>query len=449
MALVFAGLGWILIDPGLAAGLIQRRELGPFDASTAHWTSAGLGLLLAALGVALAPAIARFYGEPEVEGLFVVLSLGFVATGLAIAPTALLTRAQAFRELELARLAAVAAGSVVAIIVAATGGGAWAIVAEQLVSGVITTGLVWLLCPTKLVGAFSRQAFREIAGFGTPLLGARVLTYAGRMGDNLLVGRVLGARDLGLYSLAYNVILTPFSRVVGPVRDVLFPILSRLQGERDRLAAMWLRVNRALAAFFMPAMLGFVVVAPDLFSTVLGDRWTPAVPAARLLALVALIQSLLTLSALVFTAIGQPRTVFVLSLVSTVASIGGFLAGLHWGITGVAAGSLAATILVTPYFVAITSRALGLTSSSLPRALAGVSQAAVTMALLAGVVRIALIEADVPAGARLAIVVALGISTYIGLLRWRADDVLEDTRSLWRVLRSPESAPMRTGPAGG
>jgi lipopolysaccharide exporter len=440
MALVFAGLGGIIVDPGIAAAIVQRRELGPLDASTAHWTSAALGLLLGLTGVALAPAIAWFYGEPEVTSLFAVLSLGFFVTGLAVAPTALLTRAQAFRELELSALAGISAGSVVAIAVAAGGGGAWAIVAETLVSGAITTTLIWWLCPSRPFGRFSRAAFREIAAFGAPLLGARVLIYAGRMGDNLLVGRFLGARPLGLYALAYNVILTPFTRVVGPVRDVLFPILARLEDDRARLASIWLRVNRVLAAFFMPAMLGFVVVAPDFVSTILGDRWQPAVPAARLLALVALIQSLLLLTTLVLTVIGRPRTVFSLSLFSTVASIAGFVAGLPWGIAGVAAGYLVATVVVAPAFVVVTSRALELDAWMLPRAVRGIALAAVAMALLVAAFRLLLIEAGVGEAVRLALAVALGVLLYAGLVAWRTREVAAEARALWRAVRSPGSA---------
>lgn len=435
MALAFAALASVLLDPGLAAAIVQRPALRPIETSTAHWTSTAIGVLLAAAGLIAAPAIGAFYGQSEVTQLFAALSLAFAVTGFGVVPTALLTRAQAFRELEVARISGVVVGSVLAIAVAAAGGGAWAIIAQQLALAVTTTALVWLLTPTRPVGGFSRTAFRDLGSFGARLLGSRLLVYANRTADNLLVGRVLGARALGLYSLAYNVILVPFAGIVDPVREVLFPIFARLQGDVKRLGSIWLRVNRVLAAIFAPAMLGFVVIAPDLIPTVLGNRWAAAVPAARVLALVGLVQILLPLNPLVLTVLDRTKSVLRLAWLGAIASVAGFVAGLPWGITGVSVGYLLANLLVVPVNVLVTTRVLDLPLLALPKAVQGVAEAAFGMALIAAACRFALVSAGVGPWARLPLVIGVGVLGYAALARWRTKDVFAEARLLWSLAR--------------
>ncbi len=54
--------------------------------------------------------------------------------------------------------------------------------------------------------------------------------------DNLLVGRFLGSVALGLYSVAYNTMFLPVSRISQPLQQVLFSAFAKIQREPRRLA---------------------------------------------------------------------------------------------------------------------------------------------------------------------------------------------------------------------
>ena len=66
-----------------------------------------------------------------------------------------------------------------------------------------------------------------MAGFSGRLFGSRLLFYFNRNVDNVLVGRYLGSAALGVYSLAYNVMLLPFNQIASPIQDVLYPAFAR------------------------------------------------------------------------------------------------------------------------------------------------------------------------------------------------------------------------------
>src|SRR3954452_16005632 len=77
MVFVFSGFVIVFTDNALGTALIQRRVLHEGDRSTVFWSSAGIGLLLALVGVGLSGPLAAFYGEPKIRGLFAALSIGF------------------------------------------------------------------------------------------------------------------------------------------------------------------------------------------------------------------------------------------------------------------------------------------------------------------------------------------------------------------------------------
>jgi O-antigen/teichoic acid export membrane protein len=91
-----------------------------------------------------APAVARFYGQPEVTPVFAVLATTFAITALAATPAALLERRMDFRNLELRQMQAVTVATVVSLVSVLAGLGLWAVVAQQVALAVVSTLLYWL-----------------------------------------------------------------------------------------------------------------------------------------------------------------------------------------------------------------------------------------------------------------------------------------------------------------
>jgi len=214
------------------------------------------------------------------------------------------------------------------------------------------------------------------------------------------------------------------------VFDAVFPALSRVQRDRERVGVAWLRATRSLTAITAPAMLGLAIVAPELIRVLLGARWESAVPIVQILALAIFVYSTSALAGTVLTAIDRTSTLLRFSLGEIVVVIPAVAVGLRWGVVGVATGYLVATVAARLSLAWVTTRALQIPVMSFLRSIVTVSQAAVMMALILFVVRLGLMEAGVPAFARLVTLVLLGIVIYVPLCFWRSPDVLSELRAL-------------------
>ena len=441
MVLVFSSLVLIFSDMALGAALVQRRRLTEADRSTVYWTSAAMGAVFTVGGVALSGPIADFYGEPSVQPLLAAFSLTFVVTALASTQAALLNREMDFRALELRQMAAYAAGAVVGIAVAVSGGGAWAIIWQQITIAITSTVLLTIFSPWRPKLVYSVASLRRLAGFSLRVFGTRLLFYLNRNLDNVLIGRFLGPRALGAYALSYNVMLMPFSNIASPIQEVLFPAFSRIQDEPGRIASAWLRVNRLVGAISIPALVGLVIVAPDFVPVLLGDQWAAAVPVIQILCWVGLLQSLQRLNSSILEARNRTGDLLRYAVIVFTASVAAFVGGLHWGIVGVATAYAISSSIVEPYYTWLTGRAIGVRLREFVSGLRGVIEATVAMAAAVVLVRTALLGTDVAVALRLVLCILVGVVVYLPVVALRSPALVEEVRGLRPRRQSRTTSP--------
>lgn len=432
MALVVTGFVIAFADLGLGAALVQRQTIDERDRSTVFWVGLGVGALLTLLGVALSGPLAAFYDEPAVRGLTAALSLSFFITALGATQRALLTRDLNFRTLELATIAGVYVGGATGVACALSGVGAWSLVAQQLAIPTVTSLVLWLTSAWRPHMTVSLASLRSLGGYGGNVLGAR-LTYAVQESAlPLIIGRALGPGALGVFSIAYLIVLAPLGRLAIPVGEVLFPAFARLQGDRERMASMWIRALRVLAALCVPAMAGLIVVAPDVIPLVLGEQWVDAVPVVQILALVGLLQALSAWHGAILLGVGRARTLFRATSAFLVVYVVAFVVGVQWGLLGTAVAYLTASIGVEIVYLSLTTRALGVPFALPILAMGGIVRGTIAMVMVIGGLRIALAETVLSDALIAVVLVAVGSVAYAIAITWQAPAVVAEVRALLR-----------------
>jgi O-antigen/teichoic acid export membrane protein len=435
MAMVIAGLVIAFSDLGLGAALIQRTTITERDRSTVFWTGLAFGAVLTVGGILLSGPISSFYGEPAVQGLMAVLSLSFVISALGATQRSLLLREMDFRRIELSFIASLVVGGIVSVFGALAGWGAWALVAQQLVTVSGVAALLWLLCTWRPKLTFSRASARSLGGYGVDVLGTRLAYRTQESALPLIVGHALGPTPLGIFTIAYTVILVPLTRLAIPIGEVLLPAFSRIQHDREQMSGYWVRAITVLAGICAPAMLGLVIVAPEFVAVVLGNQWSEAVPVIQILAWVGLLQALGAWNSTVLMGLGQTRTMLRVTLLLLVLYVTSFVVGVQWGLIGVSITyAIAETVLGGFYFWVVT-RALGIPFTTPLRALGGVVQATLLMGVAIAALELALDATQLAPVVQLAAVVALGVLLYPLALAWRAPAVAGELRTLRRRRR--------------
>jgi PST family polysaccharide transporter len=416
MAVAITGFVQIFQNPGLAHALIQRPEVDDKLLSSLFFFSLGIAACLAGGLFAAGSLIAAVYQDARVPMIAVTVSLGFVFSAAAIVPFALLNREMAFAKLGLRDLIQAVVTGVTAFALAFQGWGVWALAwcgNAGLLAGAVA---LYVLCPWRPRLHFSWREVRSILPFSGNLTGSQIFTFVSRKADDFLIGVFLGAAPLGYYSLAYRFLLLPREAVTNIFGRVLFPAFSRMRDDPARLQAAYLRACGAIAFVTFPLMLGLTAVAEPFVVTLLGERWLPAAPLIMVLAPAGMLQSVGVTVNQLFMAAGRADLMLRLSLVSGVLYVGAFLAGLPWGVFGVAVScALCGTLLLAPSFWLAFRLFPGLSGAALLRTLWRQGLPAAAMATIVWLVRSALEAAAAPPAEVLAVSVLCGIVIQISM----------------------------------
>lgn len=437
MALVFYGLVQLFADFGLGAAIVQSREVTPTALASSFWLNMIVAVILALALAAAAPGIADFFGNARLGPIVMVLSFGLVFGGLVVVPRAILFKRLRFPEIAKAQVAGSAVGAVCAVALAWSGFGVWSLVVQPLVGSATTMALTVFYARWIPRLQFRWRSIRGMVGFSAAVLGADVVNYAHREGDNLFVGKFLGSGPLGYYSLAYQLMLYPMNQVSQVIVRILFPVLSTLQDQWARYREVYLKAVGAIALITFPMMVGLFAVARDLVTVVFGVKWLPMVPVLQILCWAGLLQSVATTAGLIYLSTGNAGVRLRFSLVSTPVFLAFVVAGLPWGVEGVAAGYAIAALLVAYANFYIAFRLVGLSLVRFHAALMRPVLATATMFVIVKAAQWGLaVHGGVPRDARLAALVALGAVSYILLNLMINRGQLVEIRALMTGLRS-------------
>jgi PST family polysaccharide transporter len=339
-ALVVIGFSAIFSQLGLGPALVQRPELAPEHEETAFAVSVLLGLVLAGIVWWLAPVVADFFRIPRVAPVLRVLAWIFPLQGLGTVAESLMRRDLRFRWLANVDVITYAFGyGLVGIALALAGWGVWALVAGQIAQTLLDVVLL-LACRPPRIGLPGWRAFTDLVRFGGGFTIALVASFFALQGDNLVVGRWLGPAALGLYDRAFQLMSAPATNLGMVLDNVLFPTMARVQGEQERLAVAYRRGVSLIALCVVPVSAVLMLIAPEIIHVILGPRWGAAVLPFRILAIGMLFRSSYRLSDSLARATGAVYRRAWRTIVYAALVIGGAWIGQHWGIAGVAVGSL-------------------------------------------------------------------------------------------------------------
>jgi O-antigen/teichoic acid export membrane protein len=308
---------------GMSAAVIQRKRLDPEHQDTAFWLVLGLSLMMAAASVGGAGWWAAANDLPELRPVLVALSLLVPIQGLIIVPDALLRRRMEFRRLALRTLVAVAAGGLAGIGGALAGWGVWALVAQQLATGLASVVVLWSVSGWRPRARFSRRAARDLTGFSTGSFLSSVAVFVNNRADAVLVGLFFGPVVVGIYRLAGRLVEMLLSATVRPVQSLSLPELSPHQDDRPEFARRLARLMRLSATVALPA-LGLLAGVAEPLVAVLGPEWSAAAPALRILCVVGAVRVVVALNGPMLQAVGSPFVQAAVSWLAAAASAATF-----------------------------------------------------------------------------------------------------------------------------
>lgn len=424
----------VALDLGVSSALIYEQEKGVTErVQTAFTLNVLVSALLFLIGFLAAPSVARFFRVPGEEDLFRALSLFLLIRGAGQVHDAILKRDLLFRKRTLVEALRAVVRAGVAIWLALLGYEAWSIVWGFLAGELVGTVVSWVLVPLRPSWGFDRMTARTLLGFGSSVVGIKILAEIGTNADYLVVGNRLGPDQLGYYSIAFRLPELLISNIFWVFSSVAFPVYSKTRAlGPSAFRTSMLRALTLATLFGFPMGAGLALVARDAVMVLFSPRWAPAIVPMVLISLAFGVSSVGFASGDIFPALGKPGALLKIDAPLTVILVVAFVLVAPHGLAAVAWVHLVLTLLYALVRLVVANRLVGSSLSENFRAMrAG-------LCLTAGIVTFALpvrLATTAGFGALLATIAAGSVGGLVGLLL-SGRSTIGDLRSLARQVLS-------------
>lgn len=281
---IFSATAGVLSESGFTLAIVNKREAADRDYNAVFWFNICAAIGLYALLYMLAPLIARFYHTPEMVPLARFLFLGFVFGGVATAPSAYLFRNLKVKERSLAQITAVVVSGTAGVACAFSGWGYWGIALQTVLYSLTNAIVLWIYCPWRPSLSFSGEALRSMLPFSMRQLVTTLFTHFNNNFFSVLLGRFYTMRLTGFYTQGNKWTNMGYSTIIGMINSVGQPVLRQTATDSpERLRAVFGKMLRFTAFVSFPAMFGLAIIAADLITITVTEKWLDCVPVIRIL----------------------------------------------------------------------------------------------------------------------------------------------------------------------
>ncbi|PGV53350.1 lipopolysaccharide biosynthesis protein [Bacillus sp. AFS037270] len=411
MATVFTGLVLVFQDSGLNAFLIHKSNISQKNINAIFWLNILISLLLSLLLILIATPVSNFYQQPEVSTVIYYVALGVIIGSFGMTYRAVLVKNREFKKLTIIDMVAELASSVMSITLAIYHFELLAVTGKLLMRPLFQSVLLLITSGKYFLNKPSFHNIKEMISYSSRILGSQIFIYFNNNIDYFLIGKLLGSKSLGLYTIAFQWSVLARFYIAGAISKVAFPEISKHKDDLDFVRNLYLNIISRTSFLTFPICIGLLIVAPEFIKIVYGDNWESAIPVLQVLLIAGMISSIINVGGAVFNGLGKPEIDMWLNIISFVFLGIAIFIGSNFGILGVALGILIRSLIFGFVQIYIINKTIRLPQIIYLNSLLPNLYSTIIMGVSLCIVRFYFIGESVLLN--LIIIVTLGISLYI------------------------------------
>ena len=335
---------------GFQHALIHKKENIDSYLNSA-WTFLILrGFMLFGILYLIAPYAATFFNASEAKSVIQVIGISVLIKAFNNLGVIYFKKDLEFNKQFIYEMGGTLADFIVSVSTALILMNAWALVFGLLAGEFSRCCLSYLLHPRRPRLNFDLGKLRELWGFGKWISGSNIFTFLVTQGDDIFVGKVLGATALGFYQMAYRISNLPATDITHVISQITFPAYSKLQDNLDHLRKAHLQSLQSISFLSFPIAAGILAISPEFVRLFLGEQWNPIIPPTQVLAVYGAVRSIGAANGALFYGTGNPRYDALIAGIKFVClAIIIYPLAKIWGITGTAIATTLPVFLSQSY----------------------------------------------------------------------------------------------------
>ena len=273
---IFFAFANVIISGGLNAALIQKKNADSQDYSTVLYLSVLISIVIYFILFSVAPLIANAYDQQILVPIIRVMSLVLPINAIKSIYCAYISSTLQFKKFFFATLGGTVVSGVVGIVMALKGYGPWALVAQQMTNAVIDTLILVFVAKLRLVFSFSFTKLKALFRYGWKVFLSSFINTSYTQSKPLFIGLRFSSIDLSYYTKGSSFPNLISETTTNTLSAVLFPALSKIQDNKERLLNWTRRFIKTTSFICFPCMLGLFAVSDNFVLALLTEKWIEA-----------------------------------------------------------------------------------------------------------------------------------------------------------------------------
>lgn len=367
------------------------------------------GTFSALLVFLFAQTVAEIFDHADIADTLRWTSALLLTTGISKMHEVWLTKHMQFRLLAFRSIVSIGIGGVIGVTLAIAGYGIVSLIAQQIITAVISGIWLWLACSWRPSLDFQWRHIAAIVNYGKFVSLNSTASFLGGQGDVLLASYYLGPTATGVYSAAKR-LLTAIALIVGSgLNSVALPALASFSADKELFPGSYLTGVGLTALLAAPLYAALGVLAPDIIYLLMGAKWADAAPVLAILSIVGFNRTVTQYSINILLVRKKVHWQTVLAFADAAANILLLVLVAKHGLLYLATAIVVKTLLFSPITTNLALHLLGLPYSAYFRKTFLPIALALTTAALVGLVRQ---RAQLPAIVNLVLFIPLGGAVY-------------------------------------
>lgn len=346
-AMLLMTLVQIFSDTGVKTALIQHAD-GASERfiNTSFIITLARNAILFLLVIISIEHLVGFYGQPELGPLLWIMSSSFLLEALINPALPILIKDLRIEKQVSYNIGTQLAGFIMTLILAIALRSAQALAWGFLITSLFRVIGSYLIMPFRPRLRWDHTAGRELLHFGKYILLNTMITWAALNVDRLIIGKVLGMEQLGLYNIALYLGIFLTDIMVQVFAQSYFPAVSSIANDIPRVKAIYKRTMQVITTIAVPMAFFLAVFSQDVITLLYDPRYQLAGLALFWISLRSAVQVLVNVQGGTLLALGRPKLVTLsntFGLIATVIALP-FLT-IKFGLMGTGVAILGSSIL--------------------------------------------------------------------------------------------------------
>ncbi|ACU04176.1 MOP flippase family protein [Pedobacter heparinus] len=351
----------IFANLGFTNSIISKQENDKKILSTIFFASIALGFTMGALIYLSSGFVVDYYDEPKLSHVIKVSAITFPMIYTSQIYWNLLQKELKFKILAVIEVIGAVLNIVLTVTLAYSGFEERSIIYSQVIFTGVKTFLYILLGKNLFtpVWYFKLGEIKDHLRFGIYHMAEGVLGFVNGNLENIVIGKAVGIKELGLYTIAYQLAVFPITRLNPIIMQVSYPIMAKMK-DIDGLKRAYLKIVDFISFCNYPLLSGLFITSSSVVVLIYGADYEGSVQLVKIIVFVSFLACVIAPASSVALSRNKPNLMFYVNLISLIVKIPTlYFFSQAFGLIGIAYGYVITSLLETIIVFYIVNHLVG------------------------------------------------------------------------------------------